>query len=417
MDTEGASLDAAGTLGAVKYLQRFGSTLELYGLAQLTLDDDGGQYADNDALTLGGKYLYGDNSSVGAEVTTGDRGQAASLNAEHRLTPEHSVYGAYTYSTDTTEYDSLFTRNAQNGWTLGQRWRLSNQVNLYNESQFLKEPNQSGLAHTFGMDFYPAQGWNLGFTLSNGELTNTAGGNVDRRAVSVSGGRTSPDTDWQSKLEWREDSGAEQREQWVSTNRLTHKINESWRIAARLNYADTDDQLNPLAGAKFIEGNVGFAYRPWDNQRWGVFGRYTYLYDLATLGQLGGAEYDQKSQILSFEGVYKLDQHWEFAGKLARREGEVRMGRGTGVWLDSATTFAAAQVRYDLRTQWHALAEYRWLDVRDGGTKQGFLVGVDRDLNKNFRIGVGYNFTDFSDDLTDFDYDHRGWFLNLVGTY
>ena len=162
---------------------------------------------------------------------------------------------------------------------------------------------------------------------------------------------------------------------------------------------------------------MGFAYRPWNSQRWGLFGRYTYLYDLATLGQLGGAEYDQKSQILSFEGVYKLDQHWEFAGKLARREGEVRMGRGTGVWLDSATTFAAAQVRYDLRTQWHALAEYRWLDVRDGGTKQGFLVGVDRDLNKNFRIGVGYNFTDFSDDLTDFDYDHRGWFLNLVGTY
>ena len=159
-------------------------------------------------------------------------------------------------STDRTGTDPLFDTGLQSGWTLGQRWRLSNQVNLYNESQFLKEPNQSGLAHTFGMDFYPAQGWNLGFTLSNGELTNTAGGNVDRRAVSVSGGRTSPDTDWQSKLEWREDSGAEQREQWVSTNRLTHKINESWRIAARLNNADTDDQLNPLAGAKFIEGEV-----------------------------------------------------------------------------------------------------------------------------------------------------------------
>lgn len=32
-------------------------------------------------------------------------------------------------------------------------------------------------------------------------------------------------------------------------------------------------------------------------------------------------------------------------------------------------------------------------------------------------VGVGYNFTEFSDDLTDFDYDHKGWFLNLVGTY
>ena len=417
VDQEGTSADAAGTLGALKYLHRFGSTLELYGIGQVTLDDDGGQYADNNALTLGGKYLYGNQSSVGAEVTTGDRGEAATVNAEHRLTAEHSVYGAYTYSTDTTDYDSLFNRGSQNGWTLGQRWRLSNQVNLYNESQFLKERNESGLAHTFGMDFYPAQGWNLGFTLSDGELTNSAGGDIDRRAISVSGGRTSPDTDWQSKLEWREDHGAEQREQWVSTNRLTHKVNESWRIAARLNYADTDDERDPLASARFIEGNVGFAYRPWDNQRWGLFGRYTYLYDLATLGQVGGADYDQKSQVLSFEGVYKLDQHWEFAGKLARREGEVRMGRGTGVWLDSATTFAAAQVRYDLRTQWHALAEYRWLDVDDGGSKQGFLLGVDRDLGKNFRVGVGYNFTEFSDDLTDFDYDHKGWFLNLVGTY
>ncbi len=417
VDQEGTTADAAGTLAALKYLHRFGSTLELYGIGQVTLDDDGGQYADNNALTVGGKYLYGNQSSVGAEVTTGDRGEAATVNAEHRLTAEHSIYGAYTYSTDTTDYDSVFNRSSQNGWTLGQRWRLSNQVNLYNESQFLKERNASGLAHTFGMDFYPALGWNMGFTLSDGELTNSDGGNVDRRAISVSGGRTSPDTDWQSKLEWREDRGAEQREQWVSTNRLTHKFNESWRIAARLNYADTDDQLDPLASARFIEGNVGFAYRPWNSQRWGLFGRYTYLYDLATLGQVGGADYDQKSQILSFEGVYKLDQHWEFAGKLARREGEVRMGRGTGVWLDSATTFAAAQVRYDLRTQWHALAEYRWLDVDDGGTSQGFLLGVDRDLSKNFRIGVGYNFTDFSDDLTDFDYDHKGWFLNLVGTY
>mgnify|MGYP006200657497 CR=1 FL=1 len=49
--------------------------------------------------------------------------------------------------------------------------------------------------------------------------------------------------------------------------------------------------------------------------------------------------------------------------------------------------------------------------------RPGWLAGVDRDLGKNFRIGAGYNFTDFSDDLTDFDYDHKGWFLNLVGSY
>ena len=69
--------------------------------------------------------------------------------------------------------------------------------------------------------------------------------------------------------------------------------------------------MDATAGARFIEGNVGFAWRPWNSTRWGVFGRYTYLYDLSTLGQVGGANYDQKSRILSLEGVYKHDQHWD----------------------------------------------------------------------------------------------------------
>ncbi|MDQ8050859.1 hypothetical protein [Luteibacter sp.] len=409
--------ESAGVLGAVEYAHQFSSSLTLYGLAQATLDDDGGRYEDNNAVVVGGKYLFGDLSSISGEVSSGDRGDSALISGEYRLTPEHSFYAGYTYSTDTTAYESLFEPSRQNGWTVGQRWRVSERINLFNESQFLKEPAQSGLAHTYGMDFYPAEGWNLGFTLQSGDLEKAGGANVDRRAASVSGGHTTPTTDWQSKVEWRRDTGAERRTQWVTTNRLTWKLSESWRIAARINYSDTEDDYNRLADARFVESNLGFAWRPWNSERWSLFGRYTYLYDLATLGQTGGAQNDQRTQILSMEGVYKQDQHWEYALKVARRDGEVRVERGFGPWFDSGTYFAAGQIRYDLRAQWHALAEYRWLDVDDGGTQQGFLVGLDRDVGANFRIGVGYNFTDFSDDLTEFDYNHRGWFLNLTGTY
>ena len=406
-----------GTLAALKYKHRFGSTLDVYGVAQATLDDDGGTYRDNDALTVGAKYLFGQLSSIGAEATTGDRGNATQVNAEYRLTPEHSVYGSYTYSTDDTPYDPLFNSRRQNGWTAGQRWRLSNQVNLFNESQYLKTPQEDGLAHTFGMDFYPGVGWNAGFTLQNAELA-TALGNVERQAVSVNGGLTSNLTQWRSKVEWRQDSGAQRREQWVTTNNFTHKFNESLRLAARLNWSDTDDEIDPSAGAKFVEGNVGFAWRPWDSTRWALLGRYTYLYDVSTLAQNESvAFYDQRSQVLSVEGVYKPLHDWEFALKLARRQGEVRMGRASGEWADSAVTFAAGQVRYGLTGDWHALGEYRWLGVREGGDRQGFLLGVDRDIGPNFRIGMGYNFTDYTDNLTDFDYDHRGWFLNMVGRY
>lgn len=409
--------EATGLLGAVKYTRRVNAMLDLYAQGQLTLDDDNGLYPDNDLALVGANYLFNNQSSLQAELSSGDRGNAMLVSGEYKLTPDHSIYGGYTFSTDTTAYDSLLNPNRQNGWTLGQRWRLSNRINIYNESQSLKENNQSGLAHTFGLDFYPAAGWSLGTTLQTGDLVDTSGQLVNRDAISFQAGRTSQKTDWRSKLEWLHDEGAQQREQWVSTNRVSHKLNESWRVGGWINYADTKDKINPLAGATFVEGNVGFAWRPWNNVRWGVFGRYTYLYDLATLYQEDSDQYDQKTQIVSLEGVHRPDRVWELALKAAIRQGEARMGRGTGEWFDSSTTFLAGQARYQFRTKWHALAEYRVLDVKDGGTKNGFLVGVDYDFTQNLRVGAGYNFTDFSDDLTKFGYKYSGFYINFVGTY
>src|SRR5690606_16334845 len=129
------------------------------------------------------------------------------------------------------------------------------------------------------------------------------------------------------------------------------------------------------------------------------------------------ADFDQRSQVLSIEGVYMADARWEFAGKLARRTGEVRLGRLDGARADSTARFASGMVRHQLGGQWHSLVVSRSRGVPDGGVRSGFLGGVDRDIGRNFRVGVGYNFTDFSDALTDFDYDHKGFFLNLTGRY
>ncbi len=62
------------------------------------------------------------------------------------------------------------------------------------------------------------------------------------------------------------------------------------------------------------------------------------------------------------------------------------------------------------------MVEYRRLRVReDDSVKDGYLVGIDRHVGDHMKIGVGYNFADFSDDLRILDYDQRGWFLNIVG--
>ncbi len=77
---------------------------------------------------------------------------------------------------------------------------------------------------------------------------------------------------------------------------------------------------------------------------------------------------------------------------------------------------------YVLRADWHfthrwdALIEARLLDLPDAEDKRsGALLGLYRHIGNNIKIGVGYNFTDFSDDLTDLDFNSQGVFINFVG--
>ena len=42
---------------------------------------------------------------------------------------------------------------------------------------------------------------------------------------------------------------------------------------------------------------------------------------------------------------------------------------------------------------------------------------IEPQLGENFRVGVGYNFTAFSDDLRLLDYDNKGVFLNVTGAF
>ncbi|MGL6160990.1 hypothetical protein [Microbulbifer sp.] len=417
--TETSAGDSAvGTLAAVGYTLSFGSVLQdIYTVGQFTVDDDGGAYADNDAVTLGSRFAFGDRYRVSGESTWGDRGDATTVGAEIRRNMQHTLYGSYTDSTDTTDRPPLSSGARPGGLTLGQRWQPSHQVRVFNESQWLKEGPEVGLAHTYGVDFYPSRGWNFGFTRQDATLESTRG-EVEREAVSVHGGISAPRTSWTTKLEHREDNGAERRRQWVTTNRLQHKLDESWRLSARLNFADTRDLIDAEAGARFGEANFGFAWRPWDHGRYTLLGRYTWLYDRSSLGQEAVfSEFDQRSRILALEGIWRAAPAWEFGGKLAHRRGEVRLARGEGPWFDSTTNFAALQMRWYPFDRWSWLSEYRWLDVRRSGLRQGLLTSLDFDISEQFRMGIGYNFTDFSDDLSRHDYEHRGWFLNLVGSY
>ena len=103
---------------------------------------------------------------------------------------------------------------------------------------------------------------------------------------------------------------------------------------------------------------------------------------------------------------------------LARRSSEVRTDRDSGEWFENDAALAVVRGRYHVVHGWDGIAEYRrlWSDGTEGA-KSGFLLGVDRHIREHMKLGVGYNFTDFTDDLTDLDYEGHGWFINVTGKY
>ncbi len=308
-------------VAALRYTYTLSPGLEVHGTVQETLEDDNGAYANNDLVSVGSRWLVTDRTSLIADLSTGDRSDAATLSLDHRWKDAYNVYGTFTHSNDNTE--GTFADQ----FTVGSRARISNLATVWGENQVAESSEQSTIGHVFGLDLAPAPGWTVGVSLQRGELE-TLEGTVERDASSVSGGFNGEKLRWLSRIEYREDNGARQTEQWVTTNRLDYKFREDLRLLSKLNYSDSDDAVDYLNDARFIEASVGFGYRPVWNDRLNLLGKYTYLYDLSSFAQEGGTGVDQKSRVVSLEGIYDLGKRWSLGGKIAQRHGELREGRG-----------------------------------------------------------------------------------------
>ena len=86
--------------------------------------------------------------------------------------------------------------------------------------------------------------------------------------------------------------------------------------------------------------------------------------------------------------------------------------------VDNDATLAAVRLRYHIVKNWDGMVEYHWLDSdASATTRSGGLLAAYRHIGDNLKVGVGYNFTDFDDDLGNTDFDAKGWFINVIGKY
>jgi hypothetical protein len=170
----------------------------------------------------------------------------------------------------------------------------------------------------------------------------------------------------------------------------------------------------------YTEAVLGYAYRPVQHDRLNALLKYTYFYNLPSADQESGTDTGviQRSHIGSVDVMYDLTPSWTVGGKVAYRYAQVAQNRENPEFFDSRAHLYVLRADWHFVHRWDGLIEMRRLDLPDAqDSRDGVLLGLYRHLGNHIKIGVGYNFSDFSDDLTQMDYKYQGLFINLIGKF
>ena len=421
---DGTRTDVSGQLD-----YKINDRASLYGFAQATLDRDESR-SRNNRFGLGGSYDLNERLTLSGEVTEGDGGLGANAKATFKRSDNSEYYLGYALSTDRTDtgFGTQTQSIANRGiLTLGAKTRFNDSLSVYGEERFGYAPNQTSLTHVYGLTFNPSEVWSFGASVENGVIDDDVNGSFDRTAFSLTAGRATEGARFASNLEARFEDGeqtgsARDRTTWLMRNTVSVDANEDWEVLGRFNFAISDSNQANFLDADFVEGVLGAAYRPVDNDRFNGLLKYTYFEDLSPAQQFSASGTQalarQKSQIFSVDGIYDVSDKLSIGVKYGFRSGEVALDRTSDDFFKSDAHLGIVRLDYHVIKKWDLLAEGRILSSSLADDERfGALAGIYRHVGDNAKVGVGYNFSKFSDDLTDFDVDNDGFFVNLVGKF
>lgn len=396
---------------------------QVYVYGQGTLARTGSRTSNN-RYGLGGSYAVSDALTLESEVSGGNGGFGARVGSTWNVSDRTELYLAYGLDGDRSD-NGLGARNGRRTGVLtaGAKHRYSDTVDVYGEERFSHGDGPTGLTHVYGVNYAPTEAWTFGALVENGRLEEAGQRAIERSGVSLNAGYGHERTKLTSAVEWREDESVNgDRITWLTRNTAAYQAHPDWRLLATLDLARSNGGQGVASNADFTELSMGWAHRPVDHERWQALLRYTYHEDLPSPGQVdafgGFVNFAQRSHVVSADANYDLTQRLTVGGKVGVRYGELKATKGAGEWFDSRALFYALRADMHVVKSWDALLETRVLDIDAAEDRRlGVLASVWRHIGDNGKLGVGYSFADFSDDLTDLAYDHQGWFLNLVGKF
>ena len=403
------------------------SSWNAYAFVQDTVSISGSR-RENGRTGVGGSFQATDKLKIDTEISNGDLGTGGRVGTNYLLTETTSTYLNYTLDNERSENGLQRAQGSEGNLVAGVKSRLSDSASVYLEERYQHNDASVGLTHATGISFAPTEKWSLGLTTDIGTLQDVAtGAETERLAGGVQLAYSREKLQASSGIEYRYDDAQQldlssnERKTWLFRNNLSYQFNASGRLLGKLNHSASDSSLGTFYDGGFAEAVLGYAYRPVENDRLNTLVKYTYFFNVPTTDQVSlqnvAAEFIQKSHIASFDVTYDLTPSMTVGGKYAYRQSQVSLDRNNPVFFANNANLYVLRGDYRFRENWEVLLESRLLDMPDmGESRAGALAALSRYLGDHLKIGIGYNFTDFSDDLTDLDFDHQGVFVNLTGT-
>ena len=386
-----------------------------------------GDRLENSRTGLATSYRVSERLRLDAEVSDGDLGMGGRLGSNYLHSDRTSLYLNYVLENERTDNGPRSGRGSEGNLVAGMKSRFSDSASVFVEERYQHNTVMTGLTHATGISFAPTQKWNLGFNTDIGTLRDVqTGADTERVAGGVQIGFGFDNLQLSSAFEYRNDDVGQldlsrvQRKTWLFRNNFKYQLSPASRLLGKLNHSDSESSLGDVYGGGFTEAVLGYALRPVDHDRYNALVKYTYFYNVPATDQLTlqnvAAEFIQKSHVASIDVGFDVTPRFSIGGKYAYRLGLVSLDRENPEFFDNNASLYVLRGDYTFRKHWELLLEARTLRMGDlNESRSGALVTISRRVGDHVKMGVGYNFTEFSDDLTDLSFDHHGVFLNVTG--
>jgi flagellar motor protein MotB len=384
-----------------------------------------GDREENNRAGIGGSYRLSKEMSIEAEGSEGSLGPGGKLGTKYLASDHTTLYLNYSLENERSD-TGLFQRTGT--LVSGMKERLSDSSSVFVEERYQDIDSASGLTHSTGVNFAPDDRWNFGANAEVGRLIDSqTDAETRRRAAGVRVGYGHDKIQFSSGVEYRNDD-IEQPDAtrydlktWLFRNNFKFQITPDWRLVGKFDHSMSNNSQGQFYDGKYTEATLGYGYRPVQSDRLDVLVKYTYFYNMPTAGQLTpqeiAAQFIQKSQIVSVDASFDLTQQWSLGGKYAYRMGAASLDVVNPQFFDNTADLYIVRLDWHFRQEWEAMLEGRALKLPDlGQTRSGALVAFYRHFGKHVKAGLGYNFTNFSEDLTDLSFKSHGIFMNVVGT-